>query len=218
MSKLKSLIITFVCLIVIIPALNAQTSDLSENDMQNIRDRVAQKIEEFQSGLSRMVSIDLSRSVRSNSYTNILCLFIGKGAPYDYFEYSLNDYVHSKGVKMQTSSVTTGRTTSQLLKRYLTKLYNPSTGRSEMIYSQIKIEKAAAIRVGEVYKEGDHYVCIATIYQDFYGIKDGRVVYSDRSGKRIRCMVSVLDIPDSGGQKLLDAKLGDIQVFETKRL
>lgn len=189
--------------------------ELTEEQKGLVRQRVVQKVDEFVDALTRMVDNSQTHAVRVENQKNLLNLFIGRGDAYDYEDVGVG-MVHSDGVQMWTSSVTRGTSTPQLLRGYIRRLYNPAKRRSEMSYSQIKIKKAAAVRVDNIQKEGDHYVCVAHFYQDFYGIRDGRVVYSDRTGKQIKCYITPIELPDAG--VVFDAKLGDITVTETQKI
>lgn len=191
--------------------------ELTPEQKEIVRQRVVQKVDEFVDALTRIVDNNMSHEVRVENQNNLLNLFIGKGQPYDYEDFSVGR-VHSDGVQMWTSSVNRSGAYSQLLRNYIRRLYNPDKRRSEMSYNKIQIKKAAAVRVDNIQKEGDHYVCVAHFYQDFHGIKDGKVIYKDRTGKQIKCYISAIEIPDSGGDVVFDAKLGDITVTSTQRI
>lgn len=202
---------------IILSAISVSAQEITEEQKQIVRDRVAQKVEEFGKSLSRMVDTDQTKAVRDDSQRLILSLFIGKGEPYEIYDYKLNRNKKSKGVKIQTSSANRSLISTTLLRDYLNKYYDPITGKSRMKYSEMKIETADAIRVDNITREGDHYVCVAYFYQDFYGIVDGVVKYSDRTYKKIKCRITQIEIPGGGGV-LFDAKLGDISVVSTSRL
>lgn len=215
MKKIINLLIIIFCAQISV----AQTTvtDITPEQKEIVRQRVVQKVDEFVDALSRIVDNRMSHEVRVENQKNLLNLFIGQGEPYDYEDMGVG-LVHSDGVQMWTSSVTRGTNYSQLLKSYIRRLYNPSRRRSEMRYTSIEIKKAAAVRVDNIQKEGDHYVCVAHFYQDFYGYVDGRIVYKDRTAKQIKCYITAMEIPDSEGIVYFDAKLGDITVTSTERL
>ena len=188
-------------------------NELTEKQKEIIRGRVTQKVEEFFSPLSRMVDESLTRNTRTEHQNSLLNLFMGKGGPYSMTDED-NNVQEYPGVLMWTSSINRPTKTNMFLRSYVKRLYNPETGKSKMRYSEIKIESADAVRVDNIEREGDHYVCVAYFYQDFYGIRDGRVQYRDRTGKRVKCYIYTIDVPDVG--KVFDAKLADITVVSTQ--
>ncbi|MBD5424876.1 MAG: hypothetical protein HDR45_01605 [Bacteroides sp.] len=209
---LAILALTAICMPLIA---KGQSINFSEDEKELLRQRVRQKVEEFGNALSRMVDTEQTHEVRMAHQKNLLNLFIGKGDPYD-IEEGDGETKHSTGVKMMTSSVNSGHVSSSLLRSYIKKLYDPELRRSRLSYSKIRIETADAVRVDNIHKEGDHYVCIAYFYQNFYGIKDGRVIYKDRTCKRIKCYITPIKISDN--DIVFDAKLADISVVSTERL
>ncbi len=174
---MKSIKFLFSTLILSFVAMNSWAqSGLTEGQKEQFRNRVKQKVEEFQDMLEKIVDNELRSDIRKESVTNALKLFIGEGDPYDYVDESIDQRIHSDGVKMQTSSVNRSTTRTQKLKRYLYKLYNPQTGRSSMSYSKIVIESASAVRVDNIQRVGDHYECVAYFSQKFFGYRDDRPV------------------------------------------
>ena len=193
-----------------------EEAELTEAQKKEFQLRVKQKVEEFQNGLSKMVNTELSHEARVEHQVNSLKKFIGEGDAYSYFDAELDRRVNSKGVKMQTSSVNGEVTKSQLLKKYIRRLYNPETGKSDLPYTKIQIDSASAVRVDNIVKVGDHYECVAYFSQKFIGYRDGKVWYSDKTGKKIRCYITKIDLPT--GEPLFEAKLGDIYVLYTEKL
>lgn len=190
--------------------------ELTDAQKKMFQERVKQKVDEFQHSLSNIVDNSLRHDIRKENVINLFNLFIGEGNPYDYYDEELDQRVHSTGVKMQTSSIYNTNSQSQKLKNYIYKLYNPETGVSKTNYTKIVIESASAVRVDNIEKVGDHYECVAYFSQKFIGYKDGRVWYSDVTGKKIRCYISHIDLPN--GKRIFDAKLGDIYVLSTRKL
>ena len=126
----------------------AAQEGLSEQERNILSQRVTQKVEEFTHSLSRMVDDTQSRDVRTSHQKNILGLTMGKGDPYDIIEDGR--VKHSTGVKMKTSSVNRTTITTQLLKTYLRRLYDPSIGKSQMPYKKIQIETADFVKVDNI--------------------------------------------------------------------
>lgn len=214
MNKFK-LFFSAILLFVAVGSINAQ-DELTDAQKVHFQNRVKQKVEEFQNALSKIVNKELRHDIRKENVTNLLKLFMGEGDPYDYYDEDADKRVHSTGVKMQTSSVYKTYNKSQKLKRYIYKLYNPETGSSSLHYTKIVIESVSAVRVDNIEKVGDHYECVAYFCQKFIGYRDGRVYYSDKTSKKIRCYINHIDLPT--GKRIFDAKLGDIYVLSTQRI
>ncbi len=214
MKKIKLVLSVF---FLFISVENIQAQDkLTDAQKVEFQNRVKQKVEEFQNALSNIVNVELRHDIRKENVTNLLKLFMGEGDPYDYYDEEADKRVHSNGVKMQTSSIYKTNNQSQKLKRYIYKLYNPETGKSSLSYTKIEIESASAVRVDNIEKVGDHYECVAYFSQKFIGYRDGKVWYSDKTSKKIRCYINHIDLPT--GKRIFDAKLGDIYVLSTQKL
>lgn len=216
---MKHLKLHFVLLFFCFMAMGAysqEEAELTEAQKKEFQLRVKNKVEEFQNGLSKIVNNELSHEQRLEHQINTLKKFIGEGDAYSYYDAELDRRVNSTGVKMQTSSVNQEVTKSQLFKKYIYKLYNPEKRRSELPYTTIQIDSASAVRVDNIVKVGDHYECVAYFAQKFIGYKDGKVWYSDKTGKKIRCYITKIDLPT--GERIFEAKLGDIYVLYTEKL
>lgn len=214
---MKAIKILAFIVIACITATNVQAQEeyeLTEEQKELFQNRVKQKVEEFQSSLSNIVNEKLDHSVRKEEVKNLLLLFMGGGEPYEYYDEELDRRITSSGVKMETSSTRTNRITTQKIKNYIYKLYDPETGTSKLSYSEIIIKSAAAVRVDNVERVGDHYECIAYFCQKFIGTRDGKIVYIDTTCKKIKCYITMTDLPT--GKKIFEAKLGDIMVTSTE--
>lgn len=214
MKYIKSFLpFVIVCFI----SMNVQAQEeLTDAQKQMFQERVKQKVEEFQSAMTNIVNSELRHDIRKENVINLLKLFMGEGDPYDYYDEEMDQQIHSAGVKMQTSSIYSASAKSQKLKNYIFKLYDPKTGRSKLPYTKIEIESVSAVRVDNIEKVGDHYECVAYFSQKFIGYQDGRIRYSDKTSKKIRCFINHIDLPT--GKRIFDAKLGDIYVLSTERL
>ena len=194
-----------------------EEAELTEAQKKEFQTRVKQKVEEFQNGLKKIVNDSLSPDARVEHQINTLKLFIGEGDAYTYYDFELDKRIKSTGVKMQTSSVNKEHTASQKLKTYINKLYDPNTHKSKLPYTKIEIESASAVRVDNIVRRDDgNYECIAYFSQKFIGYWDGKVWYSDKTSKKIRCHIMKIDLPT--GEVLFEAKLGDIYVLYTEKL
>ncbi len=196
-----------------------QAQTLTEEQKKIFQDRVKQKVEDFEFEMTQIVNTKLSNKNRAEGVRNLLNLFIGQGEPYQYNDYDYRGNVikrRSTGVTMEVSSVNRSRTTTQKLKKYIYGFFNPETCRSGKSYSYMKVEYSDALRVDNIERVGDHYECVAYFVQRFYGYRDGHVVYSDQTGKKIRCYINHIELPTGG--EIWDAKLGDIYVVSTERI
>lgn len=203
---------------------NAQL--LTESEKVTLQERVKQKVEEFQSSLSKIVLINENSTASAHKNNKeqvalLLNLFIGRCEPYEYYDEELGINVKNSGVKMQTSSVKSGKgnndaqkVSNQKMKNYIYRFYNPETGKSRLPYTKIIIEAANAVRVDNIERVGDHYECMAYFCQKFIGYRDGKVYYSDVTSKKIRCYIK--SIPTNSGI-VWDAKLGDVYVLSTEK-
>lgn len=191
-------------------------AELTEALKKEYQRRVKQKVEEFQNGLSKIANAELSHKERVEHQINTLKSFIGEGEAYYYYDEELDRRVKSTGVKMQTSSVNLEFIKSQLIKKYINKLYNPEKRISELPYTKIQIDSAGVVFVDNIIKVGDHYECVAYLAQKFIGYRDGKVRYSDKTGKKIRCYIRKIDLPS--GEYIFEIKLGDIYVLYTEKI
>ena len=198
---------------------SAQAQEMTEEGKNYFKNRAKQLVEEFQSALSNIVDNNLRHDIRKENVTNLLKLFMGEGEPYDYYDEEADKRVHNTGVKIQTSDINKTKRQSQKLKRYIYRLYNPDTGNSVMPYSRISIEAADVIKIEDVQKVGNHYECIAYYIQKFVGYREGQVVCTDRTIKKIRCYIEgdpTVLLPSN--KRIYPVKLGDIYVVSNNQM
>jgi hypothetical protein len=194
-----------------VPSCYAQ--ELTQQQQQAIQRRVKNKVEEFQFYLEQLADRQVTnQKMRNEAYQLALKLFIGHGEQYR--EYNVEDgaYVIKGPVKMQTSSKKNSRISNIPIKRYLQNLKNNSS------YSNVVIQSADAVYVTDIVRAGDHYECVAYFCQKYIAYREGRVVYSDVTTKKIRIRIEKIEIPSSNGttKVIWNALLGDIYVVETK--
>lgn len=206
----------FLLAFALVCTISANAQGLTKEEKEILKDRIVSKVEEFQYLLGKIVDANNSRNVRTNAVDLIYNLFMGKCEPYDYYDYESGSNIHNTGVKMQTSSVNRKNKSTQKMKNYIRKLYNPDTGRSAMNYSKIEIDSVGAVRVDNIEREGDQYVCVAYFCQKFIGYRDGRVAYGDVTTKKVKFYIKELD----GGKygRRFEAKMGDVYVISTERI
>jgi len=192
---------------------------LTEEDKKQIKERIIDKLEDFQFWLGEIANKKNSQQVRTNAIKSNIVLFIGKCDPYTVTNPKTGEIEIKDAVKMETSSIRNGvvhKNPSQRMKQYLKNLLNNKS------YSNIKIEQADAVRVDNLRKVGDgEYEAIAYFCQYFTGYRgDGNhVVYSDYTEKAVRILIEVEEVKQIGKtEKVIKIKLGDMKVALTERL
>lgn len=186
-------------------------NDLTEEDKEELQERVKQKVEEFQGYLSDIVNTELSDNRRRSSIQSALALFIGKGKPYS-VENDYGEKVLRKAVRMQLSSVNRKSLRWLYMTKYLNNQYNNVHN-----YRKVRIESADAVRVDNIYQTGDgKYQAVAYFCQKYVSYDDhDRISYGDVSRKRVIVYIDAIETPVG---TVWDAKLGDIYTIETERL
>ena len=83
-EKMKAVKLFLALFIIGLAALDLQAQDkLTEAQKKIFQERVTQKVEEFQEGLSNIVNDTLTHDIRKENVVNVLKLFMGEGDPYD---------------------------------------------------------------------------------------------------------------------------------------
>ena len=84
-------------------------------------------------------------------------------------------------------------------------------------YGKVEITQAQTFRLSNVYKVGDHYEAVATIFQKFCGYgSDGRKRYCDVTKKTIKIyIIPETDVIDGKIETHWTVKFGDVDVSET---
>lgn len=209
-----STILFFITLFVYNENLCAQ--QLTEAQKRALERRVADKVDEFQLYMAQLGDKEsTSVTVKNNAYRLALKLFIGEGEDYSIIQRNSlgEEYEELKpAVRMQTSSKYRSSKSRTRMKVYLNNLRNNKT------YTQIEITAADAVRVDNIYREGDHYVCMAYFCQKYIGYRDNRPIYSDITTKKVKVYIQAIEIPKSDGttEIIWNALLGDIYVLETR--
>jgi len=184
---------------------------LSQEEKEELQLRAKQKIEDFMGHLSTIASRDMPQENKATARKAALNLFIGKGEAYMFTDDYGNKIQHDP-VKMQVSSKTTGRVTPRLMKNYLTSLGNMAR------YTKVVIENADVVRVDNIHETGDgKYEAVAYFSQKFIGYRDGRILYSDVTEKKVRIYIerTAVPMPDGNSQIIWKVLLGDIYVIDT---
>ncbi len=200
--KTKHIFISFL-LISSINFSHAQTHDLSDSEIQDFKERTGHMIDRFQKNLSIIGSKKKTFNTKKMFKKQTLKMVLGNGEPY---EDSYGNY--QPEVHMQVSSVRNGIQTKRniALKKYLDRLMRIS-------YARVDITQAETFRLSNIYKVGDHYEAVATIFQKFCGYgNDGRKRYCDVTRKTIK--IYVIPEHDMYGTHWT-VKFGNIDVAET---
>ena len=215
---MKQLFIYAILLFTVLLACNESlfAQQLTEAQKRTLERRVRDKVDDFQFYMAQLGDKEsTSITVKNNAYRLALKLFIGEGEDYSIVQRNSlgEEYEELKpAVRMQTSSKYRSTKSRTKMKVYLNNLRNNRT------YSQIEITAADAVRVDNIYREGDLYVCMAYFCQKYIGYRDSRPVYSDITTKRVKVYIQAIEIPKSDGttETIWNALLGDIYVLETR--
>lgn len=215
MKKFIRLFSIVFCLFILCPFSSIAEKSLSATQKEALQRRVKDKIEEFQFYLGQLGDKkSTSYEVKNNAYNLAVKLFIGECKTYTIHNPDTDFNETKPAVRMQTSSTKRSGYSRTLMTTYLNNLRN--NGR----YTQIEITDADVVRVDNIYKVGDHYECMAYFCQKYVGYRDGRVVYSDITTKKVKVYINAIVIPRPDGttQTIWNALLGDIYVVDTQAI
>lgn len=182
-----------------------------EFDQASVKVRVAERVQLMNDYISYMADKKNVYNTRQYYLKKTLPLFIGKGYKY------ISDGIEKEGVIMQTTSTNrAGKVTIQLIREYFSKLIN-------LKYSDVKITstKAADIKVSDLKKIGKDedgkyiYECTCEYEQYFYGYRDGKLIYRDKTTKSISCRIEVEETED-GLETVI--RLGDVEAKCTEKI
>ena len=177
----------------------------SDEPSELMKQRVQQKVAQLNDNISFMADKSKGTNTRNYYRKQALNLFIEKGEPYP------ENGITNTGVKMETTSLYRSKPSRKLMKDYFTGIINYQ-------YSKVNIEstKVYEIEVSELQKIGENkYVCTACFEQVFSGYRDGKMVYSDRTRKKVKVYVFVDETVD---RTEFIVMLGDVTALETTRL
>ena len=199
-------------------AFSQSISDLTEDEIKQVKLRIKDKLEDFQFFLGEMADKSNSQQVRTSAHKSNVLLFIGKCEPYTVTNISTGETERKEAVQMETSSVSNGRERkrSQPMKQYFINIIN------NRAYSNIKIEQSKSVLVDNIRKVANgKYEGVAHIHQYFtgYGGERNHVIYSDNTEKAVRILIDYDEVVTSEGiDRIFDIKLGDMKVALTERL
>ncbi|MDE6523222.1 MAG: hypothetical protein K2L17_10415 [Muribaculaceae bacterium] len=217
MMRVIALLILSICVSINVSALSSYI--LTEEDKEQVKERIIDKLEDFQFWLGEIANKKNSQKVRTDALKSNIVLFIGKCDPYTVTNHKTGELEVKEAVKMQTSSVRNGKEVKnppQRMKQYLYNILNNET------YSNIKIEQADAVRVDNIRQVGDgEYEAVAYFCQYFTGYRgeENYVAYSDYTEKAVRISIGLEEVRHAGKtEKIIKIKLGDMKVALTERL
>lgn len=215
MKECSSYIRISILLLSLFVSISAFSQQLTQAEKESLQTRVKNKVDEYQFYLQQLADKrSTSVEVKNNAYLLALKLFVGEGETYSVYDAELERNITKPAVRMEISSKYRSTKSRVLMKRYLNNLRNNQT------YDQIEITDADVVRVDNIYKVGDHYECMAYFCQKFIGSRDGRIIYSDISTKKVRVYIHAIQIPKADGSTeiIWNALFGDIYVIETRKI
>ena len=201
--------IAVLCLVLILCPLSADAQNFNQDA---IRKRIAERVQLMNDYISYMANKKNNDDTRQYYRKKTLPLFIGKGYSY------VQDGIKREGVLMQTTSTNHPNqpANTQLMRVYFSRLI-------DLRYSDVVITstKASNIKVSDLKKigrneEGNYiYECTCQYEQYFYGYRDGRLVYKDKTTKRISCQIELEETED-GMETVI--RLGDVEAICTENV
>ena len=199
MKKIISLLLfTFI--------LNVSVSGQMSSELKNtLTDAVKEQVASLRVYISYMADKDNDIDFRKSYKAEALSLFIAEGNSY------IDDGIKKKGVLMETTSLYRKKPLRRLMRDYFDGVINYK-------YSKVEIESTQAyeMEVSNLKPVGDHrYECTVCYEQVFKAYSDGRLVYSDRTTKKMRVYIYAEETMD-GIDYII--RLGDVTAVETKKL
>lgn len=167
-----------------------------------MKQRAQQKVAQMNDYISFLADKSKSLDTRNYYRGQALNLFIEKGEPFE------EEGIHNTGVKMETTSKYSKKPSRRLMKNYF-------TGLIELRYSKVSIQstKVNEIKISDLQKIDDNkYVCTAYYEQIFVGERDGKIVYKDRTRKKVK--IYILSEETIDGEEFI-VLLGDVTALET---
>jgi hypothetical protein len=207
-KMMKQSILTLLFMMASLFSVYASEPTLSDEEKQEFSIRIKQKIEDFQTHLGIISSKESNKNTVNAAVNECLKLFIGKGGNYSMYDPYGNEIEHAP-VTIQVTSKSRGVRTNTV-KRYLTTLAN----NLNKMYTKVNITSSDAVRVDNMHETGDgRYECVAYFFQKFEGYRDGRLVYTDITTKKVRVYLEQIEGPVG---KTWSIALGDISAVETR--
>lgn len=212
----KFLILGILFVVIAIPTQAQTSTELSEEEKNQLARRVEDKLEDFLIYLGELASKTIPDEIREAAYELNLKLFIGECEPYKVVDLYSGKEQWKDAVKMQTSSVNSSEPPKeQTMKKYFYKLRN-----NMLPYTDIIIEQSGVVRVDNIRQVGlGKFEGVAHYFQIFAGYRDKRLVYKDRTEKSVKLYIDGNYVETSeGAKRVYDIRLGDMKVRSTERI
>lgn len=200
---MKKFFYLFACLLImnIFPSAFAQQP--TQSDFEAIHAEVGHMIERFERNVAYIGSKNSGETGKDTYIKSTLRLFIGDGKEYT------DSYGNTwPAPHMQVSSTRTTTPINRTIPDYLNRLRG-------LTYAKVQITSADHYTLTNIYKVGDHYEAVATIYQKFCGYySDGLRRYCDVTQKSIRVYIERITEYEGTRWKI---RFGDIDVIDTQK-
>lgn len=195
----------FICLVSILFSSSEIYAQIDKEQNEILKRRAAEKVALMNDYISYMADKSKKEDTRLYYRGKALNLFIAKGLDYE------EDGIQKKGVIMQITSKTYNTVTDKLMREYF---WNLIKGLNYYTQIEISATDAASMKVSDLRHIGNNvYECTCQYIQIFTGLRDGKVVYTDRTTKRIKCRVLKEDTEDGTEYVVL---LGDVYAISTE--
>lgn len=203
--KFKSLLFLSTLILLSIEV-NAQTNDLTTEELESFKVQCQERIDAFQMGLEIIADKKQDPSIRRHYINTLPEMFIGGGEPW-----TDADGARHNAVKMQIAVIRKDgkvETKNRALKDYLNNL--------QYIKGTVEITKAKTCLISNFYKKSDNlYVATATFFQ-YYKLTSGESnIYRDFTQKNVAIYLSKVEDGQLG--TYWDLKFGDIEVSEIQK-
>ena len=213
--KHKNIFALLSMIILVTPPVFAQETinqEISEADQKVIRERAAEKVWQFGEFIGFIADTRNNRKTRLYHCKNALNLFIEKG------EWYYEEGIKRNGVRIEVSSVTSGKTYPKYLKLYLNGLANLKYPRVYIRTTDVNMIKTTKLK--RVEGEKNKFECTAFFAQEFIATtEDGKMIYGDVTYKSVKCYVFREEIevikPGQSPYEYI-VLLGDVKALETR--
>jgi hypothetical protein len=184
----------------------AQTSDLTPEEEQAVKQQAKVKVETFTQYVSFVASKEYEDDVRATYAKAALDLFLGKGKEWK------DAFGNVKPApQMQVSSLNP-KTKQVTVQEYAVSLYMHNL--QYLNYTNVRVESSKASFISSIKKTGtNEYETTLTYVQIFIGERDGVIVYQDKTTKTVKVILK--RVGDEQYHRW-DVLLGDISVSATE--
>lgn len=182
-----------------------QQIDLSDQQKEEMRLRVQQKIEAFLLNLEFIANAD--RNTQDDAIKATLALFWGNGGPYTMYD-AYDNPIPRNGVTMQTALTRKNKNGKPTYNRpvLMTQYLNRLRG---MPYNKVEITRVGVIHIDQIEKVDDgRYQAIGRYCQEFSGYQDGQLIYRDITSKIVKTYIDFID--DGSDKGSWNVLLGDM--------